>query len=497
MDNQLRTQKTDFESKELGDKTWQKCMSYGSERFSSATANNHNIIIFGDGSQIQKMVLGNDVALIIPQDVEELDIYAPYPTHQEAWLPMWFVLLNHSQPKSPEEREYREQVRQNVSEQDREMVSKALVHKAHDFWYQYQANDNQDVSPRKKFKQLTRILQDILLYVDAPQDKTIDDQDSYLRNHVLYPYIEHANALRKGERLETATQLERNVEDILREYSAAWGGHEQSEAAYEALLAQLSTSEAEESVILMPDETIESALDVSRLVRFDLLIASDEHDLDVISINHDTDEATFHQVDTKFGPNLQQSRRMDVIEIPPTLQPWDTVKKGKESYQPIGMMIATHTKAQTKEGAKVIHQMQEAFAPDQIARHYLGAAEEFLHKSAWGKSFRERIDKPGLSQVKKVIPLYRVACDLLPRAIFMLRHKTYPAGIESEELWSETGLLEEAHMIQKMLFEKNATQDELHALYTSIQQKFGVEFKAEYYQEFLENMEKMGSSLEK
>ena len=79
---------------------WTECMSYGSERFESATANNHNIIIRVDSQKAQKVVLGNDVVLTMPKDPSNIETWSSYPTHQESWLPLWYVATYHTQAKS-------------------------------------------------------------------------------------------------------------------------------------------------------------------------------------------------------------------------------------------------------------------------------------------------------------------------------------------------------------------------------------------------------------
>ena len=70
----------------------EKRMRYGSERFESITANNHNEIFFEDLTDVHKLVMGKDVVLVLPSDPNKLNIKSGYPTHQESWLPMWYVL---------------------------------------------------------------------------------------------------------------------------------------------------------------------------------------------------------------------------------------------------------------------------------------------------------------------------------------------------------------------------------------------------------------------
>ena len=82
-------------------------MFYGSEGFESVEGNNHNIVLFADTNKTAKLALGKDVALLLPSDPEKVNFWSGYPTHQESWLPIWFILLNHPQHKTPEELNYR------------------------------------------------------------------------------------------------------------------------------------------------------------------------------------------------------------------------------------------------------------------------------------------------------------------------------------------------------------------------------------------------------
>ncbi|QQS43414.1 hypothetical protein IPM65_04640 [Candidatus Roizmanbacteria bacterium] len=468
---------------------WKQHMAYGSEQFESATANNHNVILLTDTTRPTKLVLGKDVALVLPKDPEHLPQWAGYPTHQESWLPLWFVVANHSQHRTPEEFEYRKALLDRVSPDERQLMRKALIHKANEFWQDYR-EDSETTDPRKKYKKITRTVQDILLYVDAP-DEAIEDQQKYLEAHPLYPLIQHANQLRKGRGLETAPALEQQVEEVLARYTTEVGA-EQARAAYDEVQKRLAEDSKDEMVILMPDKNIADARLYAELASYDLLMAEDEHDQDVVSVTSLLTEPRFYQLDTKFGPQLSRERRMDVIAVPEKLAAWDVVKGGKESYQPISMIVATHTIPQTESGQKLQARLQQELSPDMVAHHYLGAAEEFLHRDAWGKSYVKRVDKEGTKQIKKVIPLYRVACDLLPRAVYMLKTGKFPAGVENSELWEVGETAEEAQKIQELFQRQDATQEELHELAQRIEGKFRQWFKDSDYELFLSNMEKMG-----
>ena len=463
-------------------------MAYGSERFESATSNNHNEVLLTDTRKVVKVVLGKDVALVLPKNPDAIPKWAGYPTHQESWLPLWFVLLNHAQHRTSEELAYRQKLNERLTPEDRELMRNALIHKANKFWQAYK-QDTETKEPRKKYKNITRIVQDILLYVDAPVT-VIENQEEYLTNHRLFPLIRKANELRRGIGLEQASDLENQVKQALADYTGQVGD-EEGARAYEELQEKLLQNSSDELMILVPDKNIADAGLYADLASYDLLISEDEHDQDVVSIVPSLNAPQFHQLNTKFGPKLAHKRRTDVIAVPENLGVWDVVRGGKESYQPISMILMTHTKPETEAGAKMQEQLQRELTPQFVAHHYLGAAEEFLHRDAWGKSFAKRYEGEKVKQIKKIIPLYRVACDLLPRAVYMLKTGKFPAGIENDELWEIGETKEEAEKIQDHLRRQDATQEELAELSKAIEAKFQKWFVDEDYLLFLENMEKM------
>jgi len=464
-------------------------MAYGSERFESATSNNHNEVLLTDTRKVAKVVLGKDVALVLPRNTDAIPKWVGYPTHQESWLPLWFVLLNHAQHKTPEELAYRQKLNERLTPEDRELMRNALIYKANEFWQAYK-QDTETKEPRKKYKNITRIVQDILLYVDAPET-VIENQEEYLTNHRLFPLIQKANELRRGVGIEQAEDLENQVEQVLADYTRQVGS-EESARAYEELQDKLLQNSSDELVVLVPDKNITDAGLYSDLASYDLLMSEDEHDQDVVSIVSSLNEPQFHQLDTKFGPKLAHERRMDVIAVPENLGVWDVVRGGKESYQPISMILVTHTKPETEAGVKMQEQLQKELTPQFVAHHYLGAVEEFLHRDAWGKSFAKRYEGEKVKQIKKVIPLYRIACDLLPRAVYILKTGKFPAGVENDELWEIGEITEEAEKIQGHFKRQDATQEELAELSKAIEAKFQKWFSDTDYLMFLQNMDKMG-----
>ncbi len=478
---------------QLATKPWEKYMTYGSERFSSTASNNHNVVVTHDTDQIVKLVLGKNVILLLPNDTKRLADWVGYPTHQEAWLPLWFVLLYHSQHRVSDERDFRSELAKSIPNEDRELMKKALLFKAQEFWKEYK-EDTTTEEPRKKYKKLTRILQDILLYINIPK-KVIQNQQAYLEKHPLHPFIQQANELRRGIGLEKAAELEDSIETELAKLSE---GYDTTalEDAYEEVQRRISAAKNPGSVILLSDADISDIDYHSALVNYDFLMAEDEHDTDVVSIVPELEEPQFKQVSVKYGPQLSKEKRMDVIAVPPKLAAWDVAKNAKESYQPIGMIVATHTVPQNEQGRAMQERLQNDYAPQDIAEHYLGAAKEFLHKKAWGKSYAKRIDRDDIPQIKKLIPLHRVARDLLPRAIYMLKTGNYPAGVADEELWAVGETLEVAKRIEELFGLQDVPQEELHELNEKIEEIFKKWFKPEHYETFLSNMKnKMNTSL--
>ncbi len=461
-------------------------MAYGSERFASVTANNHNRVYRADTDHVTKLVLGKDVVCVLPRDPNKLDIHAGYPTHQESWLPMWFVMLNYSQAQCSDDKEFISAIRERVTQDDADRMQKALIYKALEFWQAYQ-NDTQ-TEPKKRYKNLTRILQDILLYVDQPISD-IDDQQSYLEAHQLYPLVQRANELRRGIRLEEASEFEQIVEAIIRSYSDQFVVDE-LETAYTELQAEIAQRDSGE-VFVLPEASIDDAESYINRITYDLVMADDAHDKDVVSVIDGLRSPQFHQMVAKTGPGLENERRIDIITVPPNLGVWDVAEGGKESYQPISMILATHTTPSTDLGRELQERIQSELDVAMTAHHYLGAAEEFLHRDAWGKSFAQRQGRADIPQIKKVIPLYRVACDLLPRAVYMLKTGKFPAGVSNEELF-KVGEVEQITRTIEQLFEKqDATEQELVETYRQINDVFSRWFSSGDHDIFVANMQLM------
>ena len=67
---------------------------YGSARFSTAVTNNVNAVVVGAYDVPTKLVdVRKDVALCLPEDTAAWGLY---PTHQDAWLGLTFVVACHA-----------------------------------------------------------------------------------------------------------------------------------------------------------------------------------------------------------------------------------------------------------------------------------------------------------------------------------------------------------------------------------------------------------------
>lgn len=467
---------------------------YGSGRFESVTTNNSNAIFLEETKDVTKIVLGKDVVMTMPESATDLDPWQPYPTHQEAWLPMWFIMSYHSNPKTPEARKYVKELAGQVDSEDRQLMTDALLHKANEFWEAYKQTPA-DKPPRKKYKQFTRILQDVMLYVDAPD--IVEDQDTFLSEHPLAELIALSNDFRNGEQLERVGEVELRIEQMISDKIKDRGGSEAVKSAFERMTDMLAEGSSKGKVVLVENADISDAAHYAELINYDLVIAQDEHDEDVISIVSDIDSPGFQQVDVKFGPGLSEERRRDVISVPSNLEPWAVVKEGKESYQPVSMIVATHVEPVTESGRKMYEQIAGEWRPEDVAHHYLGAAEEFLHREAWGKSYVRRFGRDDVRPIKQVIPLYRVACDLLPRAVYMLKKGAMPAGVDNEELWEVGETAAVAEKIQEFFERQDASETELREVFAGVEAVFERWYKPEYYDTFQENMRKMKAYADK
>lgn len=168
---------------------------FGSERFLQGEKQNRNSIFLAPIIQPMKIVINKDVCLLIPSDVRLLG-WEAYPSHQESWLPLWYIIIYHAIGITDRGKKYRKELFQITKSYDRDVLRSSLCFKGYQFLNQFKERVYSD-SANKLYKNLTRILQDIVLYLDLPIE-LIEDHDNYLSQHPIAPLVEKARAMRKG-----------------------------------------------------------------------------------------------------------------------------------------------------------------------------------------------------------------------------------------------------------------------------------------------------------
>lgn len=457
-------------------------MLYGSKRFATAVSNNTNLLELNEGATVsQKIVVGKDVALLLPDDPAKIGGWEAYPTHQASWLPLWFIALYHAKAESDVEQHYQEQLQEIITDDQRSLLRRSLVKRAQGFLDEYRASQDET---RKRNKRLTRIVQDILLYLDMPKEVVID-QDDFRDQSVWAELVRQANELRESDDAELAQRVEAELQAALeREVIAAGGQETIDEAAAE--VDGLLTQNGEIYRVKEPRRDLEFYTDLLRRST-DLELAADEHDRDAIAIRETVEQPEFHQIE-----DITHSRRLDLMVVPSDLALYDTVRGGHESFQPVSYMVLTHSRSETPAGQTLQDRLQHETTPQEVAEHYLGAAADFLDGEGYGKSWARRREAE-VPMIKKTIPLHRVGRDLLPRAIWMLEKGTFPIGVSDDELWQETEMQAIAQRIDR-LFETQAEGAELSELDQIAEdlrgrlQSYDLEHAAEIYREHLLEM---------
>ena len=349
---------------------------FGSGRFEGLVKNNTNSIVLSDIEVPYKLVLGKDVILVLPSDPSKLDLKEGYPTHQESFMPLWYILSYHSKALSEEGKQYVSGLNERVTPEMRDAINKALMYKALDFIEKFNISD---APPKKKYKNLLRIVQDNLLYQDA-EVPFIEDHDEFLQNTKLNGIIQEINAARRGEKV-SPNLLDRVKILIVDKITAIGNGDYQkgleiAKAEFESF-SQTNVNR-KENVYLLSESTLEDAPRIIEARSFDFLINEDEHDADVVSIS-----------DTIERPDLMQlngitGKRFDIIRIREDIGLYDKTEGAKASFQPISMMIATHTIPMNDKAKEIQERLQRDLTPDFIASHYFGIAQEVFSRNSLG-----------------------------------------------------------------------------------------------------------------
>lgn len=184
---------------------------YGSQRFSNAESNNMNTFEVQMGlDHVLKVPefhtaenRWGDVCIFIPYNAEAIVAAGGYPTHQDSYLPLWWVLCNHSKPISNRAKLLQREIGYTVSEkmwEDMDLQVRKLAGK-------YLADFNPSVilekGPRKGYKPFTRTIQDCLAYIGA---RGVSDHDEWIQNSEWFAWFEVANRARAGKATEAEIQ---------------------------------------------------------------------------------------------------------------------------------------------------------------------------------------------------------------------------------------------------------------------------------------------------
>ncbi len=427
---------------------------FGSGRFKSAVTNNRNEVFVGTYGVPMKLVdVQKDVALCLPINTGQ---WGNYPTHQESWLALPFVVACHSRHENEEGLAVRRAAWQAIPA----VQWPALVEKAAQFAAEFrQRLAEGEVGDKKKYKSLTRTLQDCVLYLvekDFPQD-----QDAVLSASPVAPLIERANAGRRGElSAQEGQKLADEVDALVGQLVSENGGRNACQEALAELMA--GSGERPGRVILLPEDI---SLDRgAEMVSYDIVLGvPDVHDIDVVSIVSGGAEPYLVQLKDELS-----GQRMDIIAVPESLGPEDELTGGHPPFQSVAEMLLANGVAVTDTGRRLAERLAGKVCPAKLAQRYRKVAQSFLFDATNPKSWVARRDNPETTQVKKAIPLYRVACDLLPRACFMECEGRFPGGENLAVLAENAGLGKEYRQVMSFLERQDASQEELEEVATSL-----------------------------
>jgi hypothetical protein len=425
---------------------------FGSARFTGTVTNNANVAQVGGYDVPSKLVTADkDVCLCLPTD---LTSWGLYPTHQDAWLLLAFVVACHSR----HEDEVGLSVRRAAWAAIPAVQWAALAAKAAEFATEFRIRlADGGVDSKKLFKSLTRALQDCLLYLGSREFP--EDHDVFLAASPVAALIEEANRGRRGDvSVAQGLALADSVDALVARLVAEHGGLNACRQA----LAELTSDGRPGRVVLLPaGTTLEQG---AALLSCDVVIGvPDAHDMDFVSVVSGLESPRLVQL--KDGLSGQ---RLDIIAVPPELDPADLLESGHEAFQSVAEMVLANGTPRTANGAELVARLSGAADPVALAVKYRRVAREFFGGSG-RKSWASRRMDSGVAPVKKVIPLYRIACDLLPRALFMERTGRFPGGAQDiAQLAEEANLGDVFRTIRSILDRQDASQEQLEGIAAKI-----------------------------
>lgn len=440
----------------------------------------------GDFDLPTKLVdASKDVLLCLPRQIEK---WGMYPTHQESWLCLAFVVGCHSRQESGDTSGL--EIRHQAWEAIPTAQWQALAAKAVGFISEFRQRLSEgSETSRKLYKSLTRALQDCILYLSG---EFPENQDAFLASSPVALLIERANQGRSGELtlaqgLTLADEAEQIVSDKIREL----GGLGACQKALVELADEFSESrdislqpmdpcEISEGgvlrvvsdkrpgrVIILPEHVLLS--EGAELVSYDIVLGTpDAHDMDVVSVLEcSSDSPTLVQLKDELS-----GQRLDIIRVSAELGPTKELVGGHRSFQSVAEMLLANGRPVSVQGEALIARLSGQVEPAELARKYRVVAKEFFSNASDRKSWVGRkAAGTSVPQVKKVIPLYRIACDLLPRASYMENRGGFTGGLSPEQLANEAGLGEAFRAIRSIMDRQDATDAELDKIATDIERK--------------------------
>mgnify|MGYP001018456230 CR=1 FL=1 len=425
---------------------------FGSGRFASLVCNNTNEAVIGGYDIPTKLVGANkDVALCLPPN---LGSWGLYPTHQEAWLSLSFVLACHGMHRD----ETGLTVRQTAWEHIPEYQWAVLAAQAFEFTNEFRTRlADANLSACKAYKSATRALQDCLLYL--VEKEFPEDQDTFLAASPIRHLIEQANQGRAGSlTLAEGLALADAIDALVNQFVGEYGGLEACQEALVALQAEAKPGR----VIVLP-ETIGLTKAIEMLA-FDVIIGTpDAHDIDVVSIL-----PGWHRV-----PELVQlkdrlsEQRLDIMCVGSDLGANEYLAGGHPAFQSVAEMLLANGTTVSKAGQTLVDRLTTEIDPQALAAKYRETARWFFSGDQ-PKSWLGRKNAAVL-QIKKVIPLYRIACDLIPRAVYMEQTGQFPGGQDIAQLAEATGLGDVYHAIRAIMNRQDASDEELQAIADQIE----------------------------
>ncbi len=113
--------------------------------------------------------------------------------------------------------------------------------------------------------------------------------------------------------------------------------------------------------------------------------------------------------------------------------------------------------------------------------------------TAWGKSWDLRKDAD-IPNIKKLIPLYRVAGDLLPRAIYMQKTGEFPCGMPIQEIAEGAGISDVTEHILDLMSTGEVKDEDLELISSQVSDLIGIYCTPEHSKVAAEVLSKLGEN---